>query len=171
MAVPAGLTTAGDRAVHNIIANQEESLKQLGHPSQDAKVFELLSAQGLLEQRETGIGDRKTTVKLATGDVHIDSLSDDTIESVIHQGSRDINKMPHLLEPLEGILRKVVSLGMSQDILGQGRENSLEVSALGRSHDDVLVDDNGNKERIKNMLPPISPFPRGALFGRVCSPR
>lgn len=33
LAVPAGLATASDRAVHNIIADQEESLEQLGEPA------------------------------------------------------------------------------------------------------------------------------------------
>jgi hypothetical protein len=37
-------------------------------------VLELLSAQGLLEQSDTGIGDREATIELATGDVDINGL-------------------------------------------------------------------------------------------------
>jgi hypothetical protein len=69
LAVPAGLATASDRAVHNIIANEEESLEQLGEPAQDAEVLELLLGQGLLQEGETGVGDRETAVELATGGV------------------------------------------------------------------------------------------------------
>lgn len=65
VAVPAGLATAGDGAVHNVIADQEESLEQLGEPAQDAQVLELLLGQGLLQEGETGVGDRETTVQLA----------------------------------------------------------------------------------------------------------
>lgn len=43
--------------------------------------------------------------------------------------------MSYLLEPLEGIGGEVVPLRMGQDVLGQGRENSLEIGTLGgRSH-------------------------------------
>jgi hypothetical protein len=66
MAVPAGLATASDGAVHNIIADQEESLEQLGEPAENAQVLELLLGQGLLKEGETGVGDGETTVKLAT---------------------------------------------------------------------------------------------------------
>ena len=74
LAVPAGLATAGDGAVHDIVADQEEGLKQLGHPAEDAEMLELLIAQGLLEESQTGVGDREATVQLATGNVDIEGL-------------------------------------------------------------------------------------------------
>jgi hypothetical protein len=75
VAVPAGLATASNGAVHNIIADQEESLEQLGEPAQDAQVLELLLGQGLLLQKgETGVGDRETTVQLAAGGVDEERL-------------------------------------------------------------------------------------------------
>lgn len=74
VAVPAGLATASDGAVHNVIADQEESLEQLSEPAQDAQVLELLLGQGLLQEGETGVGDRETTVQLATGGVDEERL-------------------------------------------------------------------------------------------------
>jgi hypothetical protein len=47
--------------------------------------------------------------------------------------------MSHLLEPLEGIGGQVVPLGMLKDILGQAREDRLEIGTLGsRSHDETI---------------------------------
>lgn len=74
MAVPAGLATASDGAVHNVIADQEESLEQLCEPAQDAQMLELLLGQGLLQEGETGVGDRETTVQLAAGGVDEERL-------------------------------------------------------------------------------------------------
>jgi hypothetical protein len=48
VAVPAGQTTAGDGAIHKVIADEEESLEELGEPPQDAQMLELLIGQGLL---------------------------------------------------------------------------------------------------------------------------
>lgn len=48
VAVPAGQTTAGDGAIHEVIADEEESLEELGEPPQDAQMLELLIGQGLL---------------------------------------------------------------------------------------------------------------------------
>ena len=74
MLVPAGLTAAGDGAVHNVIADQEESLEQLGEPAQQTEVLELLIGQGLLQESEAGVGDGETTVELSTGDVDVEGL-------------------------------------------------------------------------------------------------
>lgn len=76
VAIPAGLATASDGAVHDIIADQEESLEQLGEPAQNAQVLELLLGQGLLQEGETGVGDGETTVELATGGVGKQRLLD-----------------------------------------------------------------------------------------------
>ena len=100
-------------------------------------MFELLGAQGLLEEGETSVGNRKATVKLATGHIDIESLSNR--ESSVIRSDRNNDSSSHLLKPLEGILGEVVPLGMSQDILGQGWENGLEVSALGGSHGEYAV--------------------------------
>lgn len=81
VAVPAGLTTTGDGAIHHVIADQEESLKQLGEPAQSAEVFELFIVERLLQESQTGVGDGETTVELSTGDVDIDGLSEDHIVS------------------------------------------------------------------------------------------
>lgn len=94
----------------------------------------MLLGQGLLEESDTGIRDREATVELATGNINIDGLfvpGNRVSDSIGQRFDRAL----YLLEPLEGILRKVVPLRMSQDILGQGGEDGLEVSALGRSHD------------------------------------
>jgi hypothetical protein len=74
VAVPAGLATASDGAVHNVIANQEESLEKLGEPAQDAQVLELLLGQGLLQEGETGVGNRETTFQPAAGGVDEERL-------------------------------------------------------------------------------------------------
>jgi hypothetical protein len=37
-------------------------------------MLELLIAQGLLEESQTGVGDREATVQLATGNVDIEGL-------------------------------------------------------------------------------------------------
>jgi hypothetical protein len=49
VAVPARLATTSDRAIHHVIADQEESLEQLGQPTQDAEMLELLVGQGFLQ--------------------------------------------------------------------------------------------------------------------------
>lgn len=49
VAVPARLATTSDRAIHHIIADQEESLEQLGQPTQETEMRELLVGQGLLQ--------------------------------------------------------------------------------------------------------------------------
>lgn len=72
--VPAGLAATGDGAVHDVVANQEEGLEQLGEPAQQTEVLELLIGQGLLQESETGVGDGETTVELSTGDVDIEGL-------------------------------------------------------------------------------------------------
>jgi len=77
VAVPAGLTTTGDGAVHHVIADQKESLKQLREPAQSAEVFELFIVERLLHESQTGVGDGETTVELPTGDVDIDRLPGD----------------------------------------------------------------------------------------------
>lgn len=47
--------------------------------------------------------------------------------------------MSHLFKPLEGIGGEVVPLRMGQDVLGQLREDSLKVGALGsRSHNEGI---------------------------------
>ena len=69
LTVPTGLATTSDGAVHHVITDQEESLEQLREPAQDAQVLELLIGQGLLEEGETGVGDGKTAVELATRSV------------------------------------------------------------------------------------------------------
>lgn len=74
LAVPAGLTTAGDGAVHHVIADQEESLEQLSKPAQSAEVFELFIVERLLQKSQTGVGNGETTVQFSTGDVDIDGL-------------------------------------------------------------------------------------------------
>jgi hypothetical protein len=74
VAVPARLTTTGDGAVHQIIADQEEGLQELGEPAQDAQVLELLVGQGLLQEGETGVGYGQTAVELATGDIDVQGL-------------------------------------------------------------------------------------------------
>jgi len=56
LTVPARQTTAGNRAIHQVVADQEESLQQLSEPAQNAQVLELFVVQGLLEEGETGIG-------------------------------------------------------------------------------------------------------------------
>lgn len=48
LSVPARLATAGHRAVHDIVTDEEESLEQLGQPAEGAEVFELLVGQRLL---------------------------------------------------------------------------------------------------------------------------
>lgn len=75
LAVPAGLTTAGDGAVHNIITHQEESLQKLGEPTQDAQVLELFIGEGLLQEGKASIGNRETPVQFATRSVNIERLS------------------------------------------------------------------------------------------------
>lgn len=74
LAVPARLTTTGDRAVHDIIAYQEESLEKLSKPAQNAQILELLFGQGLLQEGDTGIGAGKTAVQLAAGDIDVEVL-------------------------------------------------------------------------------------------------
>lgn len=43
--------------------------------------------------------------------------------------------MAHLFEPLKRIVGKVITLCMGQDVLGQGRPDSLEILTFGGSHD------------------------------------
>lgn len=74
VAVPAGLATAGDGGVHHVVADQEESLEQLSHPTQDAEVLELLVGQGLLQESKAGIRDREATVELTAGNIDIEGL-------------------------------------------------------------------------------------------------
>ena len=73
LAVPAGLATTGDGAVHNVIADQEESLKQLSEPAQGAEVLELLISERLF-QSQTGVGDGETAIQLSTRDIDIHGL-------------------------------------------------------------------------------------------------
>lgn len=86
MTVPAGFATTGDRGVHHIITDQEESLEQLSHPAQDAEVLELLLGQGLLQESKAGVRDRETTVKLTAGNIDVERLCG-TIDSVSHDRS------------------------------------------------------------------------------------
>lgn len=76
--------------------------------------------------------------------------------------------LSHLLEPLEGIGGEVVPLRVAQDVLGQGREDSLEIGTLGsRSHNEAIGRDvqypseNSSDTKAKTQLP----FPRGGSFG------
>lgn len=75
LAVPAGLTTTGDGAVHNVIAHQEEGLEKLGEPTQDAQVLELFIGEGLLQEGKTSVGNREASVQFATGGVSVERLS------------------------------------------------------------------------------------------------
>lgn len=73
----------------------------------------------------------------------------------------------YLLEPRKRIVREVVALGMGEEILGQCRENGLEIGALGsRSHDDKVYGKDFNDLKIENaQLFRNEPLPRG---GTVC---
>jgi hypothetical protein len=74
VAVPAGQATAGNGAIHKIIADEEESLEELGEPAQDAQVLELLIGQGLLQEGESGVGDREAAVQLPSWDIGVQGL-------------------------------------------------------------------------------------------------
>jgi hypothetical protein len=74
LTVPAGLTAPGDGAIHKVITDQEESLKQFSHPAQCGEILVLLLRQRLLQQRNTGIGDGETAVELSAGNVGVEVL-------------------------------------------------------------------------------------------------
>lgn len=76
--VPAGLTTARDRAVHDVVRDQEEGLQELRQPAQGGKVFELLLVQGPLEERKAGVRDGEAAVELAAGGVGVEGLKRET---------------------------------------------------------------------------------------------
>lgn len=95
------------------------------------------------------------------------------VSVMIHDlSSRAINQegVAYLLEPLKRIVREVVALGMGEDILGQCRENSLEIGALGsRNHDDEVCGKDFNNLKNKNtQLFRNEPFPRGGTVCYVC---
>lgn len=75
VAVPAGLAAAGDRAVHDIIADQEEGLEQLSEPAQDAQVLELLIGQGLAQEGKAGVGDGETAVQFSARNIGVQGLT------------------------------------------------------------------------------------------------
>lgn len=74
LAVPAGLATAGDAAVHDVVRHQEESLEQLSHPSQGSGAEVLLFGEGLAEEGRDGVGDRHSAVAFATQRVDFEVL-------------------------------------------------------------------------------------------------
>lgn len=74
LAVPTGLATSSDGAVHDVVTNEEEGLQKLREPAQHAEVLELLVCQGLLEKSQAGIRNGETTVQLAARSVDIERL-------------------------------------------------------------------------------------------------
>lgn len=75
---------------------------------------------------------------------------------IVHSSLRALS---HLLEPFQSISREVVPLRMGQDILGQGREHSLKVGALGSgSHIEQLEGTSTERTRAaaqsKNTMTP-----------------
>lgn len=74
VSVPAGLATARDRAIHHVVADQEEGLQELRQPAQGAEVLELLVVQGPLEECEGGVRDGEAAVELAAGGVGVERL-------------------------------------------------------------------------------------------------
>lgn len=81
MAVPAGLTTTGDRAIHHIIADQEEGLEKLRKPAQGTQLLELLIIETGSLQSQTGVRDGETTVQLSARHVNVEGLVGETIVS------------------------------------------------------------------------------------------
>jgi hypothetical protein len=92
------------------------------------------------------------------------------IVSVIQSAMRNYaTSSSYLLEPRKGILRKVVTLRMSQDILGQGREDSLEISTLSGSHGGYVVKRQRIQRRDKQITQkPKERIPRGGTVWWVC---
>lgn len=80
LAVPAGLATTGDGRVHNIIGHQEESLQQLGHPTECGSLEVLLFAEGGVEEDRGGVGDGHATIAFSTERVDLERLY--TLKSV-----------------------------------------------------------------------------------------
>ena len=76
LAVPAGLATAGDAAVHDVVGHQEESLKQLSHPSKSSGAEVLLFGEGLAEECRNRVGNRHSTVAFAAERVDFEVLEE-----------------------------------------------------------------------------------------------
>ena len=132
LAVPAGLTTTGDGAVHHVITDQEESLEQFSEPAQSAEMFELFIVEGLLQESQTGVRDGETTVQLSTGDVDIDGLAEklNCQQAIVSLGGV-FALFAHLFKPLNSVLGQVVLLRVGEKVLDQGGKHGLERFARG----------------------------------------
>lgn len=74
LAVPAGLATAGDARVHDVVRDEEEGLEELGHPAEGGRLEVLLLREGLLEEEGDGVGDRHAAVAFSAEGVDLEGL-------------------------------------------------------------------------------------------------
>lgn len=75
LAVPAGLATASDAAVHNVVRDKEESLQELSHPTKSGGMEILVFVEGLVEEERDRVGNRHAAVALSTEGVGLEILT------------------------------------------------------------------------------------------------
>ena len=132
------------------------------------------SVRGCFRRARPVSGTERPRLSLPPGTLTLrDYRAQMMVSVMIHDlSSRAINQegVAYLLEPLKRIVREVVALSMGEDILGQCRENSLEIGALGsRSHDDKVCGKDFNDLKIENtQLFRNEPLPRGGTVCYVC---
>lgn len=69
LAVPAGLASAGDAAVHDVVGHEEEGLEQLNQPAEDGRRLVLLAGQFPVEELLGRVGHGHSTVAFSTQSV------------------------------------------------------------------------------------------------------
>lgn len=74
LAVPAGLATAGDAAVHNVVGDEEEGLEELSHPAKSGRSKVLFLGERFVEQERDGVGNRHAAVAFSAKRVDLEVL-------------------------------------------------------------------------------------------------
>ena len=75
LTVPAWCASASDAAVHNVIRHKEESLQELGHPSQCCGLEVLFFGEGSFEEEGDRIGYRHSTIAFSAEGICIEGLA------------------------------------------------------------------------------------------------
>ena len=74
LAVPAGLTSTGDAAVHDVVGDEEECLQKLRHPAEGSGLEVLLLGEGLFEEERDGVGNGHAAVAFTAEGIDIETL-------------------------------------------------------------------------------------------------
>jgi hypothetical protein len=121
--VPARKSSAGFGRVHNIIADEEESLEELDHPAQGCRFERLIFGEVAAKKQFCSVYDGDSAIVFAALGVVVQVL----FQSECRQRAQGVKKGLYVAEPNESLVGEAIAGAVLGNVLDELWEDCFEI--------------------------------------------